>query len=386
MKQIFRRSFFAVLTMLVLFSFMPQVLAQVEPQVQAVPTQVSEQNEEKTIIFFYGQGCPHCAKVEEWFQDERIYDEYPTLELREIYFNKMNTTLFNKTMDELGVPVDQRGVPALVMGNVIMVGDVPIIEGFRDGADKYLGRVDGQYESEQEVGVVPIERAESTSSTLSVWMVISASLVDAINPCAFAVLVILLTTVLSKKDRKKALLSGLAFTGSIFISYILMGLGVYAALGSIGAASTITKIVGVFAIFLGLLNLKNYFWYDKGGLIEVPQSWRPKMSKIIESVTSPGGAFAIGFLVSLFLLPCTSGPYIVVLGLLAENPLDGVAIGYLLLYNFIFVLPMFLITLAVYKGLDPQKVEMMRQQNLERLHLIAGIVLITIGVFVLAFN
>jgi len=383
MKQIFIRTFFAVLVTLVLLSFAPQTSAQAESVAQQHVAQVSEQSEEKVIIFFYGQGCPHCSTVEKWFQQEGIYESYH-IDSREVYFNRANAAFYNETMERLNVPVDQRGgVPLLVVGNTVIGGDTPIIRGFRDAADEYLGHTDDVIQVEQEADVSTSE-VETTSSTLSIWMVVSASLVDAINPCAFAVLVILLTTVLSKRNRKKALLSGLAFTGSIFISYILMGLGVYAALGSIGAATTITKIVGVVAIVLGLLNLKNYFWYDKGGLIEVPQSWRPKMSKIIQSVTSPGGAFAIGFLVSLFLLPCTSGPYIVVLGLLAENPLDGVAMGYLLLYNFIFVTPMLLITLLVYKGLDPQKVEMMRQQNLERLHLVAGIILIAIGVFVLA--
>lgn len=380
MKQIFTRTIFAALTLLLLFSFMPRVYAQESTSPQPVQTQ---QSEEKKIIFFYGQGCPHCAKVEAWFQKEGIYDQYP-IEAKEIYFNKDNTAEFNATMEKLGVPVNERGVPTIIIGDVRLVGDEPIIEGFREAADAYMGTVVVKTEKPiEDQPVATDDETEEDSSVLSLWMVISASAVDAINPCAFAVLVILLSTVLTKKDKKKALFSGLAFTGAIFISYILMGLGVYAALGSIGIASTITKVVGGLAIVLGLLNLKNYFWYDKGGLIEVPQSWRPKMTKIIESVTSPSGAMAIGFLVSLFLLPCTSGPYIVILGLLAKNSFDAGAIAYLLLYNFIFILPMFLITLFVYKGLDPQRVERLRQENLERLHLITGIILIVIGVFVL---
>jgi hypothetical protein len=40
--------------------------------------------------------------------------------------------------------------------------------------------------------------------------------------------------------------------------------------------------------------------------MEVPEAWRPKMRKLIKGVTTPYGAFGIGVLISLFLLPCTS--------------------------------------------------------------------------------
>ena len=167
-------------------------------------------------------------------------------------------------------------------------------------------------------------------------------------------MIILMTTILAT-GHAKALAAGLAFSTSIFISYFLMGLGLYKALSLGGVADWFFKIIGWVAIVMGLLNLKDYFWYGKGFLMEVPMSWRPSLKGLIRSVTSPGGAFAIGFLVSLFLLPCTSGPYIVILGMLAKRVLDVKAISYLFLYNLIFVSPMVLISVAVYRGFDPNK-------------------------------
>lgn len=331
---------------------------------------------DKQILFYYGQGCSHCAKVESFFDANDYYQQYP-IESKEIYFDADNRQEFIEKMSLLGVDVNGVGVPTVIFGDRYLTGDTPIIEGFVDAADNYLS---ASSESDNELSSEPVA---TNSTKLSLWMVVSAAAVDAINPCAFAVLIILLTTVLAKKDRRKALLSGLCFSAAVFTSYVLMGLGVYAALGSTGTASTITNVVGIIAVVLGLLNLRNYFWYDSGGLIEVPKSWRPKMVKVVESVTSPSGAVLVGLVVSLFLLPCTSGPYIVILGLLADNSLDAGAISYLLLYNLIFVSPMVVITILVNRGLDPEKVEIMRQQNLERLHLIAGIILLAIGGFVL---
>jgi glutaredoxin-related protein len=40
-------------------------------------------------ILFYGNGCPHCAKVEEYINQNEIQDKFD-LELKEIYFNKSN--------------------------------------------------------------------------------------------------------------------------------------------------------------------------------------------------------------------------------------------------------------------------------------------------------
>jgi cytochrome c biogenesis protein CcdA/glutaredoxin len=331
-------------------------------------------DESKSIYYFYGQGCSHCAKVEEFFQSNSMYERYP-IDSREVYFDRDNSLLFNNMMSELGIPTAQRGVPTLVLGDKVITGDSPIIDNFVMEADDYLSG--NQVIDEQATVQSPDEQSTQTEAgKVSIPLIIGASLVDAINPCAFAVLIILLTTVLAKKNRKQALYSGLSFTGSVFISYMLMGLGVYAALGTLGTTNVITKIVGVIAIVIGLMNLKDWLWYGKVFLVEVPRSWRPNMKKLIGTVTSPGGAFLVGFLVSLFLLPCTSGPYLVVLGLLAQNPLDVTAIMYLLLYNLIFISPMIIITLLVYKGGDVDKIEYFR-------HLIAGLLLVGIGIFIL---
>jgi len=328
------------------------------------------------IFFFYGTGCPHCTQVEKFFEDEKLYGAYP-IDKREIYFNRDNAILFNDILDRLNIPSDERGVPAVVIGDKVLIGDKPIIENFKTSADEFLQNIDETEKAKPETGSV------EQKPNLALAAVVAGSLVDAINPCEFAVLIILMTAILAAGNPRKALLAGLAFSASIFISYLLMGLGLYKALSLGSVSGWFFQVIGWLAILLGLFNLKDYFWYGKGFLMEVPLSWRPRLKNLIHSVTSPGGAFAIGFLVSLFLLPCTSGPYIVILGMLAKNPLDIQAVLYLLLYNLIFVSPMLLISLAVYKGFDPAKAEEIRQKRLTTLHLITGIIMIAMGIVIL---
>jgi cytochrome c biogenesis protein CcdA len=327
--------------------------------------------EKDKYYLFYGKGCPHCAAVEKYFSENGIYEKY-LLESKEIYFNDENAILFGQFIDEHGADKDKIGVPALVTKDKIIVGDIPIIQFFED-----------MKKGESEELPQDVKEKGIKKSNLTIFAVVAGAVVDAINPCAFAVLIILMTTILASGNPRKALKSGLAFSSSIFISYFLMGVGLYSVISSGNVTLTIYRLVGVLAIILGVLNLKDWLWYGKGFIMEVPMSWRPKLKQIIGSVTNPVGAFAIGFLVSLFLLPCTSGPYIVILGLLAKNPLDLTAIFYLLIYNLIFIAPMILISYFVYKGFDPKKAEEIRQKNLKRLHLIAGIVMILIGVVIL---
>jgi cytochrome c biogenesis protein CcdA len=215
---------------------------------------------------------------------------------------------------------------------------------------------------------------------LTLPTVIGGALVDAINPCAFAVLIILMGAALAITNKKRALCFGLAFTMSIYISYFLIGLGLITIIQASGVGHYFYIFVTVLAFVVGLLNIKDYFWYGKGLLMEIPLSWRPKLKSLLRRVTSPLGAFFIGFAVSSFELPCTGGPYIVILGLLAKEATRVQGILYLLLYNLVFVSPLIILTAIIYKGLSTtEKLEKLRQEKIRLLHLIAGIIMLLIG-------
>ncbi|MFA5155124.1 MAG: cytochrome c biogenesis CcdA family protein [Patescibacteria group bacterium] len=324
--------------------------------------------QENKAILYYGNGCPHCAEVEEFIKNNEFSF---SIEQKEIYNNKINAGEFNRVCSDQGISLMNRGVPFLYAENECFVGDKQIIS--------YL-----QTKQKQNNEVLPnedvINTKGSVSESLTLPILIGAALVDSINPCEFAVLLILIATILASGDRKRALLSGLAYSASIFISYFLMGMGLYSVISSFGTPVIFMKIIGGIAILIGLFNVKDYFWYGKGFLMEVPLSWRPKMKSLVRSITGPLSAFLIGFVVSLFLLPCTSGPYIVILGMLGHGETMMRAVWLLLLYNFIFVLPMIIISIGMYFGMNVEKAEETRSKNLKVLHLIAGVIMIIMGV------
>lgn len=229
-----------------------------------------------------------------------------------------------------------------------------------------------------------LELPDSWKSTLSIVTVSGAAIVDAINPCAFAVFILLFASLMTAGNRKKALKGGLFFALAIFLSYFAMGFGLLEILKQINISTGALKFVGIFAIVFGLLNIKDYIGYGKGGFVmEVPQKWRPKMKQLIKGVTTPQGAFIVGLIVSLFLLPCTSGPYIIILSLLAKQNSLGLNLSYLTLYNLIFILPFLLITMVMYSGFSAIRAEQIRKEKVKILHLIAGIILTLLGVAIL---
>ena len=53
-------------------------------------------------VYFYGNGCSHCAKVEKFFEKEDIEKKY-NIDMREIYFNRDNVLLFQEYIEKLEI-------------------------------------------------------------------------------------------------------------------------------------------------------------------------------------------------------------------------------------------------------------------------------------------
>jgi cytochrome c biogenesis protein CcdA/glutaredoxin len=327
------------------------------------------------LAFFYGQGCPHCAAMRDFL--DALQARHARLQVRayEIYADRANAQLLARVAAGYGAELE--GVPMVFVGTQAFGGYAPEI----------AAGIERAVEACELRGCAsPLARAAAAPPpAITLGAVLAAAAVDAINPCEMAVLLILLIAILEAGDRRRALYAGLAFSLAIFLSYYLMGLGLYSAVQAVGAARWITAAVAVLALLIGLFNLKDFFWYGKWFRMEVPLSWRPAMQRVIGRVTSVPGAFAVGFVVSLFLLPCTSGPYIVILGLLAQSTARAEAMLWLLLYNAVFIVPMLAITGAVYFGLTtPDDVEVWRTEHIRRLHLASGILLLLLGAAILA--
>lgn len=225
---------------------------------------------------------------------------------------------------------------------------------------------------------------EEIESKLTLAKVLSLAAVDAVNPCAIAVLSLMLIAILSYSPGKKrdVLLAGLAFVFSVFIMYLVYGLIIIKSFQLVQTLSAVRlwlyKILGIGAMVMGGFKIKDFFQSKKG--VCKPN---PRVEKIISKATSPKGAFLVGAFVTIFLLPCTIGPYIICGGILC--PLGILkSLPWLLLYNLIFILPMLIVVSIIYLGLSKvEDISGWQAKNIRHLELISGLIMSGLGIAIL---
>ena len=200
---------------------------------------------------------------------------------------------------------------------------------------------------------------------------------------------VLVSILLANPDKKhKVITGGLAFILAVFIGYMFYGFVIVQffktfAIWTSNIYPYVTKGLAIGAILLGLMNLKDFFYYKPGSLgTEMPLKMRPRLKILINKITSTRGAFILGLFVTLFLLPCTIGPYLIATQ--ALTTVSGLKIFlYLMLYNLIFILPMLIITFIVYGGIhQSEKIASWKDRNIKYIHLFTGILLIGLGILI----
>lgn len=218
-------------------------------------------------------------------------------------------------------------------------------------------------------------------------VILPAALADSISPCAFAILFIILSSIISQTgSRKKALYAWLAFTWAIFASYYLMWIWAYRAFSFSNQFFYLEIIAAILSILIGLGNLKDYFWYQKFFSMEMPHFLKHLSKKWIKKISTPLWAFWVGILVSLFLLPCTWGPYLTILTYLASESQAIQLSGYiyLLVYNLIFITPFLGIIWLVYFGMkDVSELKEYREYYAREMHLAIGILMLGLWLYLL---
>ncbi|MBI2452256.1 GAP family protein [Candidatus Pacearchaeota archaeon] len=219
--------------------------------------------------------------------------------------------------------------------------------------------------------------------TLSV--VIVTALIDSINPCAIGVLILLISTLLAlSKNRHKMLITGVIYILAVYITYLLAGIGLLLFIQRFNLAEPIGIAVGILVIILGLVEMKDFWWYGKGFTLAIPHRRSLQIQKMIKKVSLPG-AIVLGIFVAAVELPCTGGPYLAITALLSKIGFNSAVFSYLLLYNFIFVLPLIIILFAVYFGLSVKRVEAWKQKNRKWMRLMTGLVMVGLGILLILF-
>lgn len=335
------------------------------------------------VLFRPPGDCPVCLPYEDAFG--RLSQEFPALGIQVVDpTTSEGRDRFDKLCQLYGVRGDP---PAIFVGDAVLISQEVYLP--RKAPLPFPGEGEGALREATARAVAekassPLDRL-ALRERLTIGAVVAGAALDSVNPCDFAVLVLLLGTLLVVGKRTKVIWAGLAFAAGIFLSYYITGFVIYSIFGLTVAtrAFRVPFILAVssLAILVGLWEMKDLIWQGKWFSIEVPERWKPSVKRLTSSVISVPGAFLAGIVDALFLAPCTSGPYIVILTLLSQTTSRLQGALWLLLYNFIFILPMIAITLFVHFGFTTTaRAERWRQAKLGWLHFATGLVMVFLGI------
>ncbi len=213
-------------------------------------------------------------------------------------------------------------------------------------------------------------------------LVIVNGLIDSFNPCAIGIFLIFLSMLfMLKKDKKHIFKISLAYILSIYILYLLIGLGLIKVIFFLGIPHLITFIGAVIIVLVGVLSIKDYFFPNSMFSTKIPYSARQLILKWAYKASWPAAA-VMGVLVGISGFPCAGGIYVATLGLLSQKSTFIQGFFYLLLYNLMFVMPL----IVIYAATANQKVamKMLDWQEREKNHmkLIMGLIMTILGVII----
>lgn len=210
--------------------------------------------------------------------------------------------------------------------------------------------------------------------------VLATAAIDAINPCAIGVLILMISVVLSSGGSVKRMLGiGFLYTFAVFITYLAAGLGLIYFFSTIPivVAEYISIAVGLFIVAAGIFEIKDYFWYGRGFSLAIPAVFAKMIHNYSQTVTVSSVIF-LGAFVSAVELPCTGAPYLAIITILSQY-FDWTAFLMLVVYNIVFVSPLIVILILVAFGMRLQRLKAWKQEARGTMRLMIGLLLVALG-------
>lgn len=242
--------------------------------------------------------------------------------------------------------------------------------------------------------------------------VVSAGLIDGINPCAFTVIVFFISFLaLQGYQKRELIVIGLSFILSVFLTYLLIGIGIFGFLYRLQNFWLVARIfnigIGIFSIMLGVLAIYDFFEFKKTGkteglVLQIPQTIKNQIhaviglhyrkhkdSKIHENLGRPVtrlilSALITGFLVSILEAVCTGQVYLpTITFVLKTSPLKLQALGFLLLYNLMFILPLLVIFILALFGTTSEQFSRFLKRHILTVKIVMAVLFFSLGSFLI---
>ncbi len=348
------------------------------------------------VYFFWSKKCPHCLEALPYLEMLADEQDYIQLQSYQLVGEPENVARYQWMMRSLDR--EAQSVPAFVFCNTALTGyDAEFspqqIETLLDKCRQHID-VHGTLlnyslsEFEQTQIVLPFFGEVSISGNSLPFMTLVIAGVDAFNPCAFFVLMFLMSMMLHTRKRSRMLLVGGVF---VFISGLLYFLFMAAWLNlfkTIGQLEIITVIAALIAIVVGVINIKDFIWFKKGISLTISDNTKPALYQRARTllqarslVTMLAATIGLAFFANLYEFLCTAGFPMVYTRILTLSELsDFQYYLYLGFYNLIYITPLMLIVLLFTWTMGKRQLQ---ETEGRRLKLVSGAMMLALGLVLL---
>jgi len=362
---------------------------------------------EVAFYFVYSDTCAHCAKAKP-FIDE-MAGKYDWLQVMGVSTQAATDKEIDLVLS-LSEEIDEDivGVPTYLYCQRMDFGFDEVETTGRDIEARLLSCYDGLDGTAADAAVANDPSSTSTTAVPSVdvpddeglnvpvlgeidadavslpLFTVAVAGLDAFNPCAFFVLLFLLSLLVHARSRWRMALVGGVFvviSGVMYFAFMAAWLNVFLVTGRL---RWVTTIAGVIALAIALFNMKDYFLPDASGSLSIPDTAKPglfaRMRKLTTGDSMPtvlAGTVALAGVANSYELLCTAGFPLVFTRVLTLNDLPtSTYYGYLILYNLVYVIPLLVIVGVFVWTLGSRKLSESEGQFLK---LMSGMMMLGLG-------
>lgn len=367
------------------------------------------------LYYFYSPTCPHCQAAAPYIDELKA--RWPWLEVKKyaVKDNRANAKFYYETALSLGTKA--LSVPGFVFCRQVLIGyDTAETTGaeiaralescHQRRLDEGIRAMSATHGASGTPGTdapqTPVvdDRAGTTVNlpfvgmvdvkafSLPVLTVVLAGM-DAFNPCAFFVLLFLLSLLVHAKSRTRMAIVGgtfVLFSGLVYFVFMAAWLNVFLIAGEL---RVITVIAGLLALTVAALNIKDFFWFKEGPSLSIPESAKPGLFKRMRGIVATGNlgpmlasTVLLAIVANSYELLCTAGFPMVYTRVLTLAQLETWQYyAWLAVYNVIYVIPLLAIVIVFVKTMGARKLS---ESEGRILKLVSGFMMLGFGLMLLA--
>jgi hypothetical protein len=346
------------------------------------------------LHFFWSENCRHCRRARPFV--ETLPSRHPWLAVRSLEISRDRDNLERYVAMAGALGHEARSVPAFLFCGALYTGFDNAATTGRFLEDRLVecherllgGSAPGESAPTGKTMHLPLlGEIDPNRYSLPVLTLVLAGL-DSVNPCAFFVLLFLLSLLVHARSRARILFIGgvfVLFSGLIYFVFMAAWLNLFLIVGRV---RLVTGIAGTVAVILATLNIKEYFLFGQGPSLSIPEHAKPGLFRRMRDLTSAEhllpmviGTVTLAIAANTYELLCTAGfPMVYTRALTLGELGPGEHYLYLALYNLIYVVPLAAVVLVFAYTLGSRK---LGEREGRVLKLASGLMMLGLGVVLL---